>query len=268
MRDLVVIPARFSSSRLPGKPLVAIAGRTLLERVVDLARRAVRDRDHVAIVVATDDRRIADHAEALGCEVTMTDPAITSGSGRALSAARQAQVAPRFIVNLQGDAPFLPATALAHVLRALADGAAVATPVVPLSWAALDQWREHKRVAPFSGTACIRGTCGHAVWFSKTIVPAIRDEAALRAAHALSPVFRHLGLYGYTLTALEAFEALPPSRYERLEGLEQLRLIEAGIPIRTVLVDDPDIAMSGIDTSADVALAEQLIARHGDPFGT
>lgn len=217
-------------------------------------------------MIATDDARIADHAAALGCESVLTDPAIASGSGRAFAAAQASAERPRFVVNLQGDAPFVSPATVGRVLGALGDGASVATPVTQLSWAALDALRAHKREHPFSGTTCVRREDGDALWFSKTILPAIRDEAGLRSGGGLSPVFRHLGLYGYTFAALEAFETAPPSPYEQLEGLEQLRLLELGIPIRTVAVAPARIAMSGIDTPADAALAEALIAAHGDPF--
>jgi 3-deoxy-manno-octulosonate cytidylyltransferase (CMP-KDO synthetase) len=106
---------------------------------------------------------------------------------------------------------------------------------------------------------------GQALWFSKAILPAIREEQALRDAGPLSPVYRHLGLYAYRLDALERFEATPPTPYEQLEGLEQLRFLEMGFTIQTVEVAPPSHAMSGIDTADDVRLAEELIARLGDP---
>ena len=103
------------------------------------------------------------------------------------------------------------------------------------------------------------------MWFSKTILPAIRDEADRRAAEPLSPVYRHLGLYAYRLDALEAFEATPPTPYEVCEGLEQLRFLEMGLDILTIEAAPMRHAMSGIDTHEDVALAEALIAQLGDP---
>lgn len=266
MTALVVIPARYGSTRFPGKPLAIIAGHTLLGRVIDLARRGTRGLD-VDVAVATDDQRIAEHAEQLGCAAVITDGAITSGSGRALAAALSLPTPPCLVVNLQGDAPFLPASALRQVLDALAEAAAVATPVIRLSWTALDAWREHKRLAPFSGTSCLVGSDGRALWFSKSILPAVRAEDTLRRHGSYSPVLRHLGLYGYTLDALRRFEATPPSRYEQLEGLEQLRLVENGIPIQTVLVEEPMLPISGVDTPEDLRLAEKLIEQHGDPFG-
>ncbi len=264
--DLIVIPARIGSKRLPAKPLIQIAGRTLLERVIGVARQAARLAGDIKVLVATDDSRIADHAGDLGCAVAMTSEDISSGSGRALAAAAQQASAPGIVVNLQGDAPFIaPETIALLIAASRASDTAVTTPVVRLSWAALDQMREHKRVAPFSGTTCVRRPDGRALWFSKTILPAIRDEAALRADAPLSPVWRHLGLYAYRLPALEAFERTPPSPYEVLEGLEQLRFLEMGLDILTVEVAPGPYEMSGIDTPADVALAESLIARAGDP---
>lgn len=175
-------------------------------------------------------------------------------------------VAPERVINLQGDAPFIPPATIAALMRTLREGSErVATPVYQLDWARLDRLREHKRIAPFSGTTCVRDGKGKALWFSKSILPALRNEESLRSEQ-LSPVWQHLGLYAYTREALEWFISAPPGVYERLEGLEQLRFLENGWNIATVVVDPPRHAMSGIDTQADLELAEQAIARLGDPF--
>lgn len=265
--DLIVVPARYGSTRLPGKPLLPIAGRTLLERVVAVARAAARLAGNCEVVVATDDARIADHAGEIGAEVAMTGMDLDSGSSRACAAALSRSVRPEFVINLQGDAPFIPPAIVTGLIAALREGEAdVATPVYQLDWDRLDALRAHKRTAPFSGTTCIRGTDGHALWFSKAIVPALRGEAKLREAGPLSPVWQHLGLYGYRMAALEWFAAAPPGAYEVLEGLEQLRFLEAGRTVATIAVEPPSHVMSGIDTPADLALAEETIARLGDPF--
>ncbi|WP_133032102.1 3-deoxy-manno-octulosonate cytidylyltransferase [Sphingomonas sp. PP-CE-1G-424] len=265
----MVVPARYGSTRLPGKPLLRIAGRTLLERVVQVARTAATIAGGCDVVVATDDDRIAAHAQSLGCDAVMTARDIRSGSGRACAAAGGRDVRPHIIVNLQGDAPFIPADMVAALIAAARESpAACVTPVVQLNWPALDAMRAHKARSPFSGTTCARDAQGKAFWFSKTIIPAIRDEDRLRAESPLSPVFRHLGLYAYRIEALERFEAMPPTRYERLEGLEQLRFLEMGLDIQTLAVAPPTHAMSGIDTPEDVALAEDLIRRFGDPYAS
>jgi 3-deoxy-manno-octulosonate cytidylyltransferase (CMP-KDO synthetase) len=250
---------------LPRKPLRLIAGRTLLHRTIAMARAAVAGLVDTDLVVATDDREIADHAHVAGCDAIMTDSAIATGSGRALAAALQRPAPPRFVVNLQGDSPFQPHGALRAVIAALQSGAQVATPVIALDWPALDALRDHKRRSPFSGTTCARAPDGRALWFSKNIIPAIRNEELLRASQPLSPVWRHVGLYGYTLDALQRFEQTPPTALENLEGLEQLRLIELGIPVTTVAIDPPLFDSSGIDTEADIQRVEALIAAHGDP---
>jgi 3-deoxy-manno-octulosonate cytidylyltransferase (CMP-KDO synthetase) len=265
--DLIVIPARYGSSRLPGKPLLRIAGRTLLERVVAMARQAAAQAGNCALVVATDDPRIADHAAELGVAAAMTDAALESGSARACAAARQQAQRPQLVVNLQGDAPFIPPATIAGLIETLRHGGAdVATPVYRLDWERLDRLRQHKIAAPFSGTTCARAPDGRALWFSKNIIPALRDEAKLRAAGPVSPVWQHLGLYGYRLEALEWFADAAPGTYERLESLEQLRFLEGGRSIDTLEVEPPSHALSGIDTPEDVALAEAAIARLGDPF--
>lgn len=230
-----------------------------------MARAAIGARADTRLVVATDDAEIAAHARAVGCDAVMTDSAIATGSGRALAAAQAQDTPPQFVVNLQGDSPFQPEGALGSVIAALQDGADVATPVIALDWRALDALRDHKTRSPFSGTTCARAPDGRALWFSKTIIPAIRNEAALRDSEPRSPVWRHVGLYGYRLDALQRFEATAPTTLEALEGLEQLRLLELGIPVTTVAIDPPRFDSSGIDTEADITRVEALIALHGDP---
>jgi 3-deoxy-manno-octulosonate cytidylyltransferase (CMP-KDO synthetase) len=264
--DLIVIPARFGSSRFPGKPLQQIAGRSLLERVIKIAQIAAEQAGSCKIVVATDDDRIAEHASGIEVAVAMTSPDINSGTNRAFAAACQLPAPPARIVNLQGDAPFIPANIVVELLQTLRNSAAdVVTPLFRLDWERLDRLREHKCTAPFSGTTCIRSAEGKALWFSKSIIPAIRDEANLRT-DPMSPVWQHLGLYGYSYAALQWFASAPAGIYERLEGLEQLRFLENGRPIDTIEVEVPAHILSGIDTPEDLAKAEEAIRRYGDPY--
>lgn len=266
MKTLIVVPARYASTRLPGKPLALIAGRSMVARVAGLARRAAADLDHADYVVATDDTRILEHCRDAGIPVVMTDPALPSGSDRALAAVDGLAAEPEFVVNLQGDAPFTPAVHVVAIVDALAtSGTDAATPYIRLSWEALDRLREHKKETPFSGTTLVTDPNGRAIWFSKIILPAMRKEKALRELGPLSPVFQHIGLYGFRLEALQRYCALPESKYERLEGLEQLRLIENGLSVQAVEVQPGRIAIPGIDTAEDIALAERLVAAVGDP---
>ncbi|MEM7327831.1 MAG: manno-octulosonate cytidylyltransferase [Pseudomonadota bacterium] len=266
MQTLIVIPARYASTRFPQKPLHLIAGRSLLSRVAQIAQRCIARSDDISYVIATDHPEIEAHARDIGAPVVMTDPESPSGSDRALEAAKLAAPDVDFIVNLQGDAPFTPPDYVkALIAAARATDLHVVTPIVQMSWEALDEVRERKKRTPFSGTSCIINSQNEALWFSKNILPAIRKEAQLRDATKLSPVWRHIGLYGYKTEALKRFVALPEGHYERLEGLEQLRFLENGMRIQAVKVAATESAMWGIDTPQDAAHAEQLIARHGEP---
>jgi 3-deoxy-manno-octulosonate cytidylyltransferase (CMP-KDO synthetase) len=263
VKTLIVIPARYASTRFPGKPLHEINGVSMLARTAAAAQRAGKATG-ASVVVATDDQRIAAHAAEIGVKVVMTHPDLPSGTDRCRAAAQIAAPDADFIVNLQGDAPFTPP---AHV-SALIDNAArgdVVTPVVQLSWVELDRLRERKKVTPFSGTTCIRAADGRAIWFSKTIIPAMRGENKMRQADMLSPVFQHVGLYGYSREALSRIAALKLSRYEELEGLEQLRFIENGLSVFTVEVEASQLPSAGIDTPEDAEHAAAMLKAHGDP---
>lgn len=266
MKTLIVVPARYGSTRFPGKPLTLIAGQSMLSRVAAMAGKAAEALDDADYVVATDDARIEAHCDERNIRVVMTDPKLPSGTDRALAAVDALGVSPDIVVNLQGDSPFTPPAHVAAVAQAAARANAdAATPYIRLSWDALDALRAHKDMTPFSGTTLVHDTDGKALWFSKNILPAMRKEASLRTTQTHSPVCRHVGLYAYKLDTLRKYVALPESHYEKLEGLEQLRLLENGMSIQCVEVTPEDIAIPGIDTPEDVQLAERLIAEHGDP---
>lgn len=256
MNSLIVIPARYASTRFPGKPLADIGGVPMLLRTANIARTVG------AFVVATDDARIEDFCTAHDLPVVMTDPDLPSGSDRAKAAADMFAPDADIIVNLQGDAPFTPPAYVQACLDALDRDrqADIATPVVALSWDALDELRAAKRTTPFSGTCAIVGNDGRARWFSKNIIPAIRKEAAMRGESGLSPVLQHVGLYAYRREALARYVTLPPSPYETLEGLEQLRALENGMIIACARVATHPMSQAGIDTPEDVARAEAKLA--------
>lgn len=266
MTNLIVIPARYGSTRLPGKPLHEIAGHRLIERVAAIGLQAASRLGGTDVVVATDDARILAAVTEMGLRGLMTDPNLASGSARALAAYRALGGSHELVVNLQGDAMFASPDHLVRIVEAAANGADITTPVVRLDWARLDALREAKRTSPASGTCCIADPKGRAVWFTKAIVPFIRDEAKYRTSSPLSPVLQHVGLYCYRPKALAEADGAPVDTYEQLEGLEQLRFLALGLDVRVVEVEAPSITSSGIDSSEDVARAEGLIARHGDPF--
>ena len=268
MQTSIVIPARWNSSRLPGKPLVLIAGKTMLERVVRIAQQAAKGL-HVTIVVATDDDRIASCAESYGVTVIRTSVNCATGTDRVCAAMRLMASPPDYVLNLQGDAPLTPPDFVRAVLdRLLQGGCDVATPVTQLSWPELDALRKAKLSTPHSGTTAVFDQkSGKAHWFSKAIFPVLRQEATLRQRSDMSPVWRHVGLYGYSREMLEKFVSWPEGTYERLEGLEQLRILEHGYSMVCVPVSyGGRIGMSGVDSPEDVVRAEGLIAEHGDIY--
>lgn len=263
MRTAIIIPARYASTRFPGKPLALLGGQTMLSRVVDIARKAAMQHPNIVVAVATEDARIEAHCREIDVPCVMTSDDCATGSDRVLQAAQKLGDDFDFVLGLQGDAPFTPVVALTSLIEAFrADPAlSVVTPVVNLRWEELDTLRENKKTTPFSGTTVTRHASGRALWFSKNIIPSIRKEDR---SHEYSPVYQHLGLYGFRYDVLKRFVTLPQGEYEKLEGLEQLRLLENDIPVQTIVLDiDLGVAQAGIDSPEDAERAEQLLARLG-----
>ena len=260
MRVAIIIPARYASKRFPGKPLVKIAGIPLLERVWRIAQLAGGDE----VCVATDDERIADLVKSFSGEVVMTDPECRNGSERVLEAAKKLKTCPDVVVNLQGDAILTPP----WILKALIDemknnkNATVATPAVRLTKTQLEDLREAKLAGNSGGTLVVFDNQHRALYFSRSIIPFERSQND----GEYSNVYRHIGLYAYTMSALEKYVAMPESRLEKIEKLEQLRLLENGIPLRVVEVDYRGRTHCSIDTPEDAKKAEEIIAKEGELF--
>ena len=262
----IVIPARYGSSRLPGKPLMNICGQTLLKRVYDVAKasKAIHlnkfPADDVTIVIATDDQRIYAHAQSFDANCVLTSSQCQSGTDRVLEAALQLDTTPNWVINLQGDAPRTPPDIVSSLIEMMRSAASfkVVTPVTQLNWDQFMHFKLQKETRPFSGTTAIVNNKGEALWFSKQILPSIRNITEHQKTASASPVLRHLGLYGYDLETLKAFVKWPISYYEKLEGLEQLIFLENGFKIQTLKVDIADpLLMSGIDTQEDVESLKQ-----------
>lgn len=271
MKLAIAIPARYGSTRFPGKPLAMINGKSMLHRVLEVANKAAEPYEDVTIFVTTEDKRIAEHAEEVGATCINTPPSCPTGSDRVLSAIRQLHDWPDFIINLQGDAPFTPPRIIRQIFDAYKNNprAEVVTPVHKLSWGDLDRLRETKNKTPFSGTTAIINDKNRALWFSKHIIPAIRNEEDLREKSGTSPIYQHLGLYGFRSDILESFCSLPQGTYEQMEGLEQLRMLENNINIQTVPVDiEEGLIQSGIDSPEDIIRAENHILNHGEPINS
>lgn len=259
----ILIPARYASTRYPGKPLALLRGadgaaRSLIERSWRAAT-AVAPAERVW--VATDDARIAEAVTAFGGQVVMTPTSCRNGTERCAAAlAALGEVAP-IIVNLQGDAPLTPAFVVSDLVKALAadPDAAMATPAVecsPSLYAHLVNDQAHGRVG---GTTVVANAAGRALYFSKRVIPHLPASAI----EAHRSVRLHLGVYAYRPTALAAYATLEPSPLELCEGLEQLRFLEGGQPIR--LVPFPPLAWDCIELNnpEDVPAIEAVLQKRG-----
>jgi len=247
---VVAIPARHGASRLPGKPLRLIAGEPM---VVHVARRAL-EAGAREVIVATDDERIAQAVRDYPVNVCMTRADHASGTDRIAECAKQLQWEPRLIVvNLQGDEPFAPVEGIRAAARAVAgSGADMATLAIGIDDAAT--------LFDPNAVKVVRDARGHALYFSRAPIPWQRDRFARDQVGALEAgaFLRHIGIYSYRVEFLETFTRLPPGKLERLEGLEQLRVLEAGHPIAVGISPVP--FPPGVDTEADLERANRIAA--------
>jgi len=251
----VVIPARFASTRLPGKPLLDIGGRTMIQRVVEQACASGADE----VLVATDDDRIAaavhDPRRPGRAIAILTDPDLPSGTDRvAVVAALRGWSAETVVVNVQGDEPFLPPALVAQAAQLLeGDPAAqVATLATPIE--SLDEFMDPNVVK------VVTALDGSALYFSRAPVPWSRDgaPAGLASQHEFAGAMRHVGLYAYRADALRRITSLPPTALEQREKLEQLRALEHGM--RIVVGTCTERPAPGVDTAADLERARQRAA--------
>ncbi len=256
MTAAIVIPARYASSRFPGKPLCVVSGLTMLERVWRIAR-SVRQASRV--VIATEDERILAHARSFDAEAIMTSPECTNGTERVYDTCKRVAISEDIILNLQGDALLTPPWVLEAMIDEMTIDRApeIVTPAVRLEGAALDEFAEQKKVRPGSGTTVVFDVNKNALYFSKTIIPHIRN-----AGHA--HIYRHIGLYGYRKSALDRYMRLAPSPLEQAEGLEQLRALEHGMVVRVAVVDYRGRTHWSIDAPGDAKIAEAIIEREGE----
>lgn len=237
MEIVAIVPARFASTRLPGKPLLADTGKPLIQHVIEAAHQARRlDR----VLVATDDMRIAEAVERFGGEAVLTRSDHPSGTDRVAEVAARLPDA-GIIVNLQGDEPEVSGAALDLVVELLdrdrfAPVATLATPI--------------RSETVYRDPSCVKVVCsgqGRALYFSRSPIPYFRDGVP-DLSSGRPRVFLHLGLYAYRREFLLELACLPISPLEQAEKLEQLRVLDAGHPIAVGIVDEPSI---GIDTPED-----------------
>lgn len=252
---VIIIPARYQSTRLPGKPLAAIAGRSMIERVWRIARSVS---GVSGVYVATDNDAIAKAVTAFGGQAVMTSAECRNGTERAIQAVERLGLSPDTVINLQGDAPITPP----WVVQALVDGmaadaqAAMCTPAVRLTGPALARFLEEKKVTPTSGTTVVTDKRGYALYFSKAVIPYPRGGEP--------EALRHIGLYAYRFATLKQLAALPMGRLEAAEKLEQLRALENGIGVKVVEVDYRGRSHASVDSPEDVARVERIIKEEGE----
>lgn len=239
---LGVIPARYASTRFPGKPLATLHGRPLIEHVY---RRAARIRGWDRLLVATDDDRIASVVAGFGGEVVRTSGEHATGTDRIGEVVRSLDPAPEWILNLQGDEPLLPVEPCGRLIEALKNRPEAI-------WTIAHEITDEQEFARPSVVKIACASDGRALYFSRSPIPHLREMTRASAAgsgyHA--PRLRHVGIYGFSRARLFEFLDAPRSPLERAEELEQLRALELGIEIRVLRARQ---GSPGVDTEEDLA---------------
>jgi 3-deoxy-manno-octulosonate cytidylyltransferase (CMP-KDO synthetase) len=252
MSFIVIIPARYGSSRFPGKPLADLNGKPMIVRVAEQARKS----GAAEVIVATDHDGIAEAVDAAGFTTAMTRADHPSGTDRLAEVVGSRRYgARRIIVNVQGDEPLIAPALIRRVAQRLdADRKAqIATAAHPLAGA--------KELSDPNVVKVVLDRAGYALYFSRAPIPYARDAFAhgIRSIPRGLPVYRHLGIYAYRAAFLRAFTRLEPAEIERFEALEQLRALAHGFRIGVAITKDAPHA--GIDTPADLERARRVLGR-------
>lgn len=235
-----IIPARYGSSRFPGKPLVDIAGKTMIQRVVEQCKASGTLKK---VIVATDDQRIFDHVKSLGHQVYMTSPDHKSGTERCHEALKLDGGNYDFVINIQGDEPFIDPEQIKLLASIFDRKTEIATLIKGIN--SLEDLQNPNVVK------ALRTDSGLALYFSRSSIPHMRNIPTEDWMQSHQH-FKHIGIYGYRVDILAKIVTLPPSPLEIAESLEQLRWIENGFRIKTAITD---IETMGIDTPEDLEKA-------------
>ena len=240
MNVVCIIPARYASTRLPGKPLLDIAGKPMIQHVVERVRQARRPS---RVIVATDDARIFAAVEAFGGEARMTSASHPTGTDR-LAEVAAALPEVDLILNIQGDEPLIPPQAIDELISAFdgRDDLQMATLMTPMTEEEVDNPAAVKVVVSLDG---------HALYFSRSLIPFPRNPGLQRRC-----CFKHIGIYAYRRDFLLHFATLPPSPLEMTESLEQLRALEHGCRIRVI---ETPFRSIGVDTPEDLEQVRRLL---------
>jgi len=259
MNVTIFIPARYASTRYPGKPLVELTGatgtkKTLIQRAWEAAQ-AVSGVN--SVYVLTDDSRIEKAARGFGADVLMTSSGARNGSERCAEGLAQLDSHPDVVVNLQGDAPLTPAWFVEALIGAMRSGIEVATPVIKCDAKTLTNFVTDRSNNQVGGTTAVMRADGTALYFSKEVLPFVGNLA--------NPpdVWHHVGVYAYTFNALRAYAEWVEGPLERAEGLEQLRFLENGTSITCVPVDGRGRVFWELNNPIDVDRIETVLNREG-----
>ncbi len=240
-----IIPARYASTRFPGKPLININGKSMLQRVYE---QSLKSKSLAKVVVATDDERIADHVKKFGGEVVLTTADHASGTDRCYDAAKQLNANFDYIINIQGDEPFIAPEQIDELAAVLNNkDVELATQMIAVN--------SNEILFDTGEVKIVLNQNNEALYFSRTVIPFIKniDEKEWHKHHTY---YRHVGMYAYRKDILEKITALPVSSLEKAESLEQLRWLENGFTIKCVVTKYESHC---IDTPEDVEKVLQLL---------
>lgn len=244
MKIIAIIPARYGSSRFPGKPLAILGGKYVIQRVYEQVSSVLDD-----VFVATDDQRIYNAVEEFGGSAIMTSPDHRSGTDRIVEAYDKCGVTADVVINVQGDEPFIQPKQLHTLISCFED---VGTQIATLG----KYFDDMSAVTNPNSPKIVMSDTGFALYFSRSVIPFVRGvEQSEWTSHF--PFVKHLGVYAYRTDTLHAITRLPMSPLERAESLEQLRWLQAGYRIRVGITEFETI---GIDTPADLERAEQFLS--------
>lgn len=258
MEYVAIIPARYASTRFPGKPLALLGGKTVIQRVYEQVRKQID-----SVWVATDDERIGEHVRSWGGNVVMTSPNHQSGTDRIEEAIEKIEATGAgydVIVNVQGDEPFIQPEQIAAICNCFDD---TQTQIATLGIRFVqdditDNTKDNEawqRISNANSPKIVVDNKGFAMYFSRSVIPFIRGKEQEEWAGAY-PFMKHIGMYAYRRNVLKEITSLPQSSLEKAESLEQLRWLQNGYKIK---VGETHIETVGIDTPEDLAMAEKLL---------
>ena len=260
MKTVIIIPARYASTRYPGKPLVQLRTKEGKKSLIQLSWEAANKVSGVSeIYVATDDKRIEEHAVTFGAKVVQTSSKCKNGTERCAEAVNNAQLDAEIIVNFQGDAPLTPSWFVEDIIAALkADKSTdMATPVLRLDRKSYNLFSEDRKSDRVGGTTVVFDKHMCALYFSKELIPFF--EISKIGSDEQLPCYHHVGVYAYRKNILKDYLRWPESNLEKLEGLEQLRFLVENKRVKCVEVDNKGRVFWELNNPQDVQLIEKVL---------